>query len=58
MTKEEFQLERDIEAAFRVLVDPLTERDVRLTANETMCRLIALRSPRRVAEMERAKGLA
>lgn len=52
------QLERDIDAACQVVINPEADRFVRSTAVETMRRLIALRSPERIAEMERAKGIA
>jgi hypothetical protein len=57
VTTEEHQLERDIAAVCRVLVDPEISREVRLTASETMRQMIALRTPERIAEMEREKGL-
>lgn len=58
MTTQEYQLERDIDAAYRTVIEPKNSRDSRLTACETMRRLIALRSPERISEMERAKALA
>lgn len=55
-TQQDDQLERDIEAAYQRLVS--TElRSARVAAFESMKFLIAQRTPERIAELERAKGL-
>lgn len=56
MTPQEQHLERNIEGAYDCLINAKT-RNGRLLAMALMTSLVGRRSPKRIAAMEREKGL-